>query len=172
MCVWLLAGWGVATLVGSRLRIPAPRPRVAAVAALAAVALAGIAVAIGENPPRREAYRPMRGLAHRLEAELPATGGTRIEPASAPDALGLTNELEAGTVLWLRRHGRQVVTTQEFADRLSGSYAHGSYDRVLRLFIDVPPTKSGRVIASFPVVDEIDQKTIRTVTVTLSERRP
>jgi hypothetical protein len=170
MCVWLLAGWGAATLLAPRMRVPRAEPRIATVAVVALVAIAGVAVAIGENPPRREAYKPMRGLAHRLDEVIPASGGTRIVPASSAAGLGLTNELEAGSVFWLRRHGKPVVTTRNVADRVGSAYAKGSYERVLRLFVDVPPEPGGRVIARFPVVDEIDQKTIHTVTVTLAER--
>jgi hypothetical protein len=172
MCVWLLAGWGLVTVLEGRLRLPAPRPQAAAAVALVAVALVGLVVAIGENPPRREAYKEMRSLNHTLKTDLPASGGTRVLPASSLQALGLTNELEAGTVFWLRRHRRHVVTTKNVAERTSPEYATGSYDRLLRLFVDVPVAPGGRAIAQFPVVDEVDQKTVHHVTVTLSELRP
>jgi hypothetical protein len=168
MCVWLLAGWGVATVLGPRLQLPAPRATAAGAAALIMVAVVAIAVTVGENPPRRESYKPMRSLNHALETQLPATGGTRVQPSGALEGLGLTNELEAGTVFWLRRHGRRVVTTRNVAERTNPEYAKGPYDRLLRLFVDVPPIQGGRSIARFQVLDEVDQKTVHDVAVTVS----
>jgi hypothetical protein len=171
MCVWLLAGWGLAVVAGARLPARASSPRVGLTAALVAAALAGTAVAIGETPPRREAYKPMRAIAGRLEAALPPSQSARVEPVGALGAVGLTSELTAGTVFWLRRHGRSVVTTPDVADRIGSAYARGSYQRVVRIFVDKPPPSGKAVLAAFQILDEVDEKTVHHVAVTLSQPR-
>jgi len=168
MCVWLLLGWGAATLWRERAAAPRWRLAHASAAAVALTALTAAAVAIGENPPRHEPYDPMRRIADRLETEVPATGATRVVATNSGATLGLGSELEVGIVFWLRRHGRGVVTRPQVADRLTPSYARGSYERVLHLFVDVPPAGAGRVIARLPVKDPIDQASERMATVTLS----
>jgi hypothetical protein len=172
MCVWLLAGWGLVTVLGSRVSLPAIRPRTAAAGAVAVVGLVGLVVAIRENPPRVVAYKPMRNINHTLSASIPSTGGTRVLASGTVPTLGLTSELEAGSVFWLRRHGRRVVTEQNVAVRTNDAYAHGSYDRVLNLYVDVPPPSGGRTLARIQVVDELDLKTLHHVTLTLSQSRP
>jgi hypothetical protein len=172
MCVWLLAGWGAVTAFEPRVRLPALRPRTAAVAALAVVAVVGLAVAVGENPPRVEAYKPMRSINHALSVSIPTTGATFVRADGTFGTFGLTSELEAGSVFWLHRHGRAVVTSPGVAVRTNDAYAHGSYDRVLNLYVDVPPPSGGRTLARIQVVDELDQKTLHHVTAKLSELRP
>jgi hypothetical protein len=167
LCVWLLLGWAVAALIRQR-DSRADRPlRFAGIPACAAVAVIATLVAVGENPPRREPYQPMRAISDRLEADLPSRGATRVEVTASGDTLGLANEFEVGVIFWLRRAGRGVVTSREVADRLSGDYARGGYRRVLHLAIGVPPPKGGRVILRVPVIDPLDQTTRRIVTVTV-----
>jgi hypothetical protein len=172
MCVWLLAGWGVVTVLQPRVRLPAWRPRTAAVGALGLVGLVGLVVAVGENPPRVEAYKPMRNINNALSASIPPTGATFVRADGTFAVVGLTSELEAGTVFWLRRHGRRVVTEQNVAVRTNDAYAHGSYNRILNLYVDKPPPSGGRTLARIQVVDELDQKTLHHVTLVLSELRP
>jgi hypothetical protein len=172
MCVWLLLGWGIAVLAAPRVSALIPRGRLAAAAALGATALVGTLIAIRANPPEPKAYQPMGIIAARLAKELPATGGTRVVPVTTLSSLGLTSELEAGTVFWMRRSGRQVVTSHHVADRLSADYEHGSYDRVVHIAVDAAPPKGGRVLARFRRIDDVDPTTVHRVIVTLSERRP
>jgi hypothetical protein len=170
MCVWLLLGWGAASLLRQRGPSGVHAPRWASAAAAGAVALVGAAVAIGENPPRNEPYRSMRAIAGRLEAELPASGAARVEVSSDGQAIGMANELEVGTAFWLRRSGRGVVTSREAAERLDPAYARGPYERVVQLAIGVPPEPGGRVIGRVPAADELGRVVRRVVTV--SVRRP
>jgi len=163
MCVWLLLGWSLVKLSGLRARVPAYATAVAA----GATAVVALAVAIAENPPRREPYQPMRAIYDSLETRLPARGGTRVEVSSTGDTIGLGSELAVGIVYWLRRNGRNVITSPEVADRLSSTYARGSYERVVHVFVDVEPD-TGRAIARVPVLDPLDQSTMRNVTVTMT----
>jgi hypothetical protein len=166
MCVWLMLGWGAAVLM--RARIPdVGRVRLpVGVAAAVVVAAVATIVAIGENPPRAQPYQSMRAISDTLEASLPAEGATRVDVSSAGDALGLTTQLEVGTIFWMRRHGRAVVAPRKVADRLSARYAQGHYARVLHIDVGVPRKPGGRVIGRLRASDSLDQKT-RDVILTL-----
>ncbi len=169
LCVWLMLGWAVVTLARERARAAFRLPSLAAAAAAAAVAAVAVIVAVAENPPRMEPYQPMRAIYDRLEASLPSGGATRVEVSGNGETLGLMNEFEVGTIFWLRRSGRGVVTSREVADRLSGEYAEGGYRRVLNLAVGVPPEPGGRVIDRVPVTDPLDQTTRWIVTMTVRE---
>ena len=173
MCVWLLLGWAVASLARPRLRAVARPRRIAPVAGVAALAVAAVvagAVAVRQNPPRSGPYQAMSAIGDRLDAAIPDEGATRVTVATSPTGLGLTNQLEVGTVFWLRRSGRGVVTSEELADRLDPDYARGPYDRVLELALDVPPTIPGRSVARQPVVESLDGS-VHLARVTLDARR-
>ena len=167
MCVWLLLGWSVASLLPAGSLAGLRRRALSPAAGLAAVAAIGALIAIAENPPRQEPYQGMRTIAEGLEANLPPEGGTWVEVASSGDTLGLGSELQVGTIYWLRRHGRAVVAPPNVVERLSGDYARGGYRRKLQVAVDVPPEPGGRRIARVAVTDPIDQKSTRVVTLTV-----
>jgi hypothetical protein len=172
LCVWLLLGWALVTMARERAPAPIRVPRLAGAAAVAAVGVVAAAVAVGENPPRREPYQPMRAIYDRLEADLPSGGATRVEVSGKGSTVALMNEFEVGTIFWLRRAGRSVVTSDAVADRLSDDYARGGYGRILQIAVGVPPDEGGRVIGRFPVVDPLDQTTRSIVTLTLRPHAP
>jgi hypothetical protein len=129
MCVWLLLGWSLVTLLP--IRAPA-LGRLAAPAAVAVVAAAGIAVAIGAEA-RPEPYRAMRTIGDRLEREVPDSGTTRVDGTSF-DALAF----KAGAVYVLRRAGRDVVATGAGSVLGSDYEPSKGFDRLLRIDADKP----------------------------------
>jgi hypothetical protein len=168
MSVWLLLGWSVATMVPvrqlARWRVRATAPALATLAVVTAV------VAVAENPPRTQPYKVMRAIFGRLEAEVPPTGGTRVEASNTPESLALAPQFEVGIVYWLRHAGRSVVTPPDVAERLNGDYARGSYVRTLHVATDVAP-RGGRQLFRLPFADPLRPNIGHVVTVT-EQRRP
>ena len=173
-CVWLLFAWSILTLLPTPGRlIGALRPRLAVGAGLAATVLVGTVIAVRENPPRNEPYRPMRAILGRLDAQLPDRGATWVESTGSSDTFGMDSSFLVGIVYWMRRTGREVVTAPSVADRLDPDYGRGPYDRVLRLTVDAPPDPDGRLVAQVPATDPLKQDAVpkRIVSVTLRPER-
>jgi hypothetical protein len=176
MAVWLLLGFAAAVLVaptpaGRALHEHAARrPRALALApaaGLAAAALMGAGVAVARNPPRQEPYEPMRTIIERLQAELPADRPTFVTSGGGRSGFELAYQFEVGVVYWLRRSGREVVTTEAVADRLTAPYAEGPYRQEVRINVDAPRAP-GRVLARIRFRDPlVEVDAVRTVSVTM-----
>jgi hypothetical protein len=177
MCVWLLLGWSLATVLRGRAAAAPRRARWATIAATGVVAALAAVIAIAENPPPDEPYRPIRAVSGQLDAALPPTGATLVETTTPPDqgrnfleALRtdvLTAKLEDGIVYWLRRDGRRLVTARYVAERLDDEYARGSYDRAVNLAVDAPPPGPGQKVFALTIPD--DKGFTHRVTVTIRE---
>jgi hypothetical protein len=175
MAVWLLLGFAVVVLGAPTPAARAlheraarrPRARALAPAAgLAAAVLMGTGVAVARNPPRQEPYEPMRTIIDRLEAELPADRPTFVT-SGARSGFELAYQFEVGVVYWLRRSGREVVTTAAVADRLTARYAEGPYRQEVRISVDAPRAP-GRPVTSIRFRDPlVDVDAVRTVRVTM-----
>jgi hypothetical protein len=135
--------------------------------------LLGAVIAIRENPPRGEPYRAMRAIVDRLDADLPAGGGTRLESAGTPETFGMDAEFLVGTLYWMRRTGHDAVVPPDVADRLSPDYGRGPFDRVLRITVDAPTEPGARLIERTETTDPIlqDAAPKRVVSVTLKPQR-
>jgi hypothetical protein len=176
MAVWLLLGFAAVVLAaptpaGRALRERAARrPRALALApaaGLAAAALMGAGVAVARNPPREEPYGPMRTIIERLEAELPADRPTFVSAGADGPGFELAYQFEVGVVYWLRRSGRDVVTTPAVADRLTDPYAEGPYRQEVRIEVDRPPAR-GRLLTRMRFEDPlVEVDAVRTVSVTM-----
>jgi hypothetical protein len=154
MSVWLVLGWSLAMLIGMRWEAPAQwaaRWRAPVTAGLVALStIVATAVAVAENPPQDEPYKPMRAILGQLDAHLPESGGTRVE-ASSEASYVLTTTFEAGIVYGLRRGSRSVVTAPRVAERLDEEYGHGSYVRVVTVTVDLPPPEGARTLLELTV---------------------
>jgi hypothetical protein len=164
MWIWLAVGWAAAPFVAARLRVLRPRrlaggaaggSRMLAGAGLAATALAGALVAIG-GKLTPEPYDELRAVADRLEAELPARGGVRVDVSSSPDGSFMALGLGSGVVNALRREGR-AVRAPFFEAYLGPRYGPGGGGlHVVHVAVDRAPPAGGRVIASMTFVDHPD----------------
>jgi hypothetical protein len=148
MCVWLLLGWALATLLLPRRRSLAARhPTRLAPPALAAVALAASAVVVGADPPD-EPFDEMRTINARLKAELPSGTFVRIDRASSGRGIFLAVQFQAGSVYALRRDGVDVVAPS-ISRKLGAAYDDPGHGYVVQVAVDRPPRGRGRTIARF-----------------------
>lgn len=166
MCVWLLLGWAVATMLPSP--SPAPRWRTpATVAGLVLVAAVAVVVAIETEGTSREPHDRMRAVLARLADELPRDEPTRVEH-TIWDSTYLGYRFQVGIAFWLRRRGAPVNVPAEVADRLSPAYGREPYRQVVEVSVDKPPRRRGRRITRLSVDDVFLRRGDHTVTVTLA----
>jgi hypothetical protein len=151
MCIWLMLGWSVATLLAPVHRLASLRPpRLAAAAAACAVVLVAVLVAASADW-QDQYFREMRAISAALDAKVPRGRPVRVEVSLRVDTFMATG-FRAGIVYSLRRDGRTV--TAPVAARLFGSqygYGHGRGAQVLHVDIDRPPPRRARVVSRLVV---------------------
>jgi hypothetical protein len=159
MCVWVLLGWSMVTILAAGRRpVPVWRALPGALAGLAATVVVGAAVAISENPPRNEPYRAMRAINERLVAGVSKGVTTRVDAAYGSEAVfPLAIELQAGAVYWLRREGFAVVAPAHEGG-FGRAYARGRPEQVIRVGADEPKETGGRVLARLQALDPVLQE--------------
>jgi hypothetical protein len=146
MWVWLALGWSVATFVRPARRLSSSRPALTVAALVAVMAVAGLVAVGGEL--RHEPYDQMGKIAAGLDAAIPPGDTVRVDAASG-DLLAWN--VQAGIVYELRKSGRTVFAPA-FTDYLGPEYRGIQYDRLVRVFVDMPPV-GGRVIANLTVTE-------------------
>jgi hypothetical protein len=156
MCVWLLLGWSVLTLIGP-IRTPVSG-RGPALAGLAVAVAVAVVVTISVDP-LVEPYDQMRAIRDRLAERIPDRGATRVDGTSF-DALAF----KAGAVYELRRAGKGVVATgagQVLGDDYDPS---AGYTRRLRIDVAAP--------GSLPAADRSGHALVREAYSTTGRQPP
>jgi hypothetical protein len=120
MCVWLLLGWCLVSMLPLRLAIP----RVATVAGLAAVGALAIGVAVTRELPD-ERFRATHELTDQVKRAVPAEGATRLESSGFAAATS-----RSALAYALRRDGRSIVV-RGAGRSLGADYARGAWVRTL-----------------------------------------
>jgi hypothetical protein len=151
MWVWLALGWSVTSLLGPLRRPVGPRvARLAPLAALgAAAAVAALVVANAGPDPLRSAFRPVRTIIDRVDAQVPRHQTVLVDSAATFTGV----DFMPPTVLALRRRGTPVVSAA-LLPALGGAYDPAVRHPQLVLRIDEgdkPAPPGGKVIARVPV---------------------
>jgi len=132
MCVWLLLGWCVVSM----LPVPAVLPRAAVALGVALVAAAGIAVTASRELPD-ERYRASHELTDTVVDALPARGTTRLQ------ASGLEAATSRSALSYALRRADRPLVVPGAGRELGADYGRGAWVRTLW----VGPNAKGRPVA-------------------------
>jgi hypothetical protein len=120
MCVWLLLGWCVVSMVGVRVALP----RAAVAAGVALVAASAIVVAATRELPD-ERFQATHELTDTVVRAVPARGTTRLQSS------GLEAATSRSAIAYALRRADRPLLAPGAGPSLGADYAHGAWVRTL-----------------------------------------